>query len=171
MKRADRELGREALRDGVQRAQRAPGLVKAAAGHELAEGPQHPAGQALRARGRHTLVAGGRGEHRFDQRGGGVEVGRQRGLQRVGDLHRARFHFQRLEPAGRQLLEALVVEVRPVPGKQAGGIAHQPAVDQVLERLRHGWPPARYSVTGRLRRPRKRRRRSRCAAPRRAMRG
>jgi hypothetical protein len=160
----DREFGREALRQRVQRAQGALRVRLAVACDVLAHGPQDPAPQALlQALELGHLLAGlGRRERGVEQPGGGVEVARQRRFQRGADVRRTRLHLQGVETGRRQPCEAADVEARCLARQVRGGSAHQRRVDQVLEGLGHGRQPSR---TGRCWKPRKRTRRSRSGGP------
>jgi hypothetical protein len=138
----DRELGRQALRQRVQRLQRARRLVEPSTRDEFAERPDDPAGQAVVvvARRGHAIDVDRRRQRGFDRTAGGVEVRRQRGFERVGDLHRACLHLERIEPLQRRALEALAIEVARVARQRRAGGAHQRWIEQVLERL-HGASP------------------------------
>ena len=134
-----REFAGEALGQRVQGQQPAFGLGLAATGDELAKGPADPAGQAgVGAAKRKFVGSRRRRQRRFDEARGAVEVFRQRGFQRIGDLHRAGFHFQRIQAGKCLALETAPVEVAPVPLQVLAAGAYQVGVDQVLERLGHG---------------------------------
>jgi hypothetical protein len=128
----------EALRQCVQGLQAARGLRLPAAGDVFAERPADPAGQAgVGGAETEPVAVGGRGERAFDDPGGAVEIVGQRGFQRVGDLHRACLHLQRVEAVERPPFEAAAVEAAPGTLQVLAAGAHQGGIDQVLERFGH----------------------------------
>ena len=112
-------------------------VVVAVTGHVLRERPHGPTRQAVVAhRERAVVVAVGRGERAFHERRRGVEVARQRLLQRIAQVMAARLQLQRIQPVLRQRLETPAIEIGARALKVLPHRLHEAGVEEVLEGLR-----------------------------------
>jgi hypothetical protein len=137
--RSQRELGGEALRQRVQRGERAVGLREAALRDEVGHRPAHPPGEAVGPghERREVFVAARRSERRFERRARRREVGRQRRCERLGEARDALLQRQWPEAVDARAFEAPRREAGQHGAKARGQQTRHRRVDAVFERFGH----------------------------------
>lgn len=121
---------REMRRQGLEEGERQVEMAKPMLGNELVDRQQRPAGEARLAVVRQGLPQ--------DVCCNGI-VGGQRFRQRVPDPFRPLHQLQRFHAIGGEAGEAGGVEVGRLAGNVARHVRHQSGMQQIFQRLSHGF--------------------------------